>query len=123
MAKRVASRGSEQFMLRLPDGMRDRIRAEADANGRSMNAEIVERLEQSFRSERSPSSLDVIAEQIVKQIASSETHLPQGVRDRFFETYERLKKQEMNGIREMLRAASSVRADLGIITPESDADI
>ena len=31
----------DKFMLRLPDGMRDRIKAAADANGRSMNAEIV----------------------------------------------------------------------------------
>lgn len=34
-------------MLRLPDGMRNRLKADADANGRSMNAEIVDRLEQS----------------------------------------------------------------------------
>lgn len=43
MAK--AGRGSDQFPLRLPDGLRDRIKAEADKNGRSMNAEIVARLE------------------------------------------------------------------------------
>ena len=35
-------------MLRLPDGMRDHIRESADANGRSMNAEIVARLQASF---------------------------------------------------------------------------
>jgi len=43
MAK--AGRGSDQFMVRLPEGMRERIRLEADNNGRSMNAEIVARLE------------------------------------------------------------------------------
>lgn len=32
-------------MVRFPDGMRERLRASAEANGRSMNAEIVERLE------------------------------------------------------------------------------
>lgn len=31
-------------MLRLPDGMRDRIKAAAEANNRSMNAEIVHAL-------------------------------------------------------------------------------
>ncbi|WP_202034438.1 Arc family DNA-binding protein [Rhizobium rhizogenes] len=36
-------------MIRLPDGMRDRLKAEADESGRSMNAEIVSRLEESFR--------------------------------------------------------------------------
>ncbi|NEJ20084.1 Arc family DNA-binding protein [Rhizobium leguminosarum] len=38
----------DKFMLRFPDGMRDRIRAEADENGRSMNAEIVARIEDTF---------------------------------------------------------------------------
>lgn len=35
---------TDKFMLRLPDGMRDRIKAAAEANNRSMNAEIVARL-------------------------------------------------------------------------------
>ena len=41
-------RGSDQFPLRLPDGMRDRIKAAAEASNRSMNAEIVARLEKTF---------------------------------------------------------------------------
>lgn len=41
-------RESDKFMLRLPDGMRDRIKAAADANNRSMNAEIVAALEDKF---------------------------------------------------------------------------
>lgn len=43
-----AGRGSEQFMLRMPDGMRDRIRAAAEANGRSMNGEVIKTLEQAY---------------------------------------------------------------------------
>lgn len=38
----------DKFIVRLPDGMRDRIKAAADANNRSMNAEIVARLSDSF---------------------------------------------------------------------------
>jgi phage terminase Nu1 subunit (DNA packaging protein) len=38
----------DKFMLRLPDGMRDRLKAEAEKNSRSMNAEIVARLERSM---------------------------------------------------------------------------
>jgi len=34
----------DKFMLRLPEGMRDRLRDEARKSGRSMNAEIVHRL-------------------------------------------------------------------------------
>jgi hypothetical protein len=40
---------ADKFMLRMPDGMRDRVAAAARKNGRSMNAEIVARLEASFR--------------------------------------------------------------------------
>lgn len=32
---------TEKFIIRLPDGMRDRIRQNAEANRRTMNAEIV----------------------------------------------------------------------------------
>lgn len=41
-------RESDKFMLRLPPGMRDEIAREADKKGRSMNAEIVDRLKFSF---------------------------------------------------------------------------
>lgn len=43
----------EQFMVRLPAGMRDRIAAAAERNGRSMNAEIVQALEMLFPPEPS----------------------------------------------------------------------
>ncbi|WP_185982675.1 Arc family DNA-binding protein [Aureimonas mangrovi] len=40
-----AGRGAEQISLRLPEGMRDRLKAAADANGRSVNSEIILRLQ------------------------------------------------------------------------------
>jgi hypothetical protein len=43
-------RDSDQFLLRLPDGMRERILSAAEVNGRSMNAEIIARLKTSFES-------------------------------------------------------------------------
>lgn len=36
---------AERFQVRMPDGLRDRLRAAAAENNRSMNAEIVSRLE------------------------------------------------------------------------------
>ncbi|MBY3086082.1 Arc family DNA-binding protein [Rhizobium laguerreae] len=52
MAKSTISddpvRDQDKFMLRLPEGMRDRIKLSAERNGRSMNAEIVQALEQMF---------------------------------------------------------------------------
>lgn len=35
----------DKFMLRMPEGMRDRIKAAADRNNRSMNAEIINTLD------------------------------------------------------------------------------
>lgn len=42
------NRDSDKFVLRLPDGMRERIAEEAKKNSRSMNSEIVARLEVSL---------------------------------------------------------------------------
>jgi hypothetical protein len=42
-SKRVG-RGSDQFMLRLPDGMRDAVARMAEDRRRSMNAEIISAL-------------------------------------------------------------------------------
>lgn len=42
------SRTADQFVVRFPDGMRDQIAALAKANNRSMNAEIVARLQQTL---------------------------------------------------------------------------
>lgn len=39
---------NDQYMLRLPDGMRDRIKKDAIRSGRSMNDEIVYRIVQAL---------------------------------------------------------------------------
>lgn len=48
MTDRQTGRTSDQFNLRLPEGMRERIAEEARKSGRSMNAEIVHRLANSL---------------------------------------------------------------------------
>lgn len=45
---KTTGRDSDKFMLRFPDGMREQIAHVAKLNNRSMNAEIVARLEASF---------------------------------------------------------------------------
>jgi len=47
-----AGRGHDQFPLRFPDGLRAEIKATARANGRSMNAEILARLQRDSVDER-----------------------------------------------------------------------
>jgi hypothetical protein len=44
----IRGRGADQFMVRMPEGLRDRLRQAAADNGRSMNAEIVLRLTESL---------------------------------------------------------------------------
>ena len=51
ITRNFPSRKLDKFILRLPDGMRDAIAASAKANNRSMNAEIILRLENSFAPE------------------------------------------------------------------------
>lgn len=46
MAQESDSRGLDKVIVRLPDGMRDTLRDAAAENNRSMNAEIVARLEE-----------------------------------------------------------------------------
>ena len=43
--KRIAARNDDQYMLRLPPGLRDRVAQRAAKNGRSMNTEIIDAIE------------------------------------------------------------------------------
>ena len=52
------SRKQDQYIVRLPEGMRDRIKAAAAANHRSMNAEIVGALEAMFPEPRESTAED-----------------------------------------------------------------
>ena len=48
MTKKPVIQPQDKYVVRLPDGMRDKLKAEAEKNKRSMNAEIVARLEATF---------------------------------------------------------------------------
>lgn len=61
MAQDTESRSLDKVIVRLPDGMRDRLKAAAVANKRSMNAEIVARLELSLELEPGESINDIRA--------------------------------------------------------------
>lgn len=54
---------ADKYVLRMPDGMRDKITKLAKANGRSMNAEIVLILQEAIegRSTRTNTNIDVEA--------------------------------------------------------------
>lgn len=42
---------ADKFVIRLPEGMRDRIRQNAEANRRTMNAEILHYIDKAMASE------------------------------------------------------------------------
>jgi hypothetical protein len=48
MREQYPSEAQDRVMVRLPDGMRDQLKAAAKAGNRTMNAEIVARLEFTF---------------------------------------------------------------------------
>lgn len=58
---------ADKYIVRFPAGMRDRIAEAAKANNRSMNAEIVSRLEASF--EHPPGSAETAAPEVTQELA------------------------------------------------------
>lgn len=68
----------DRYMLRLPDGMRDRIKSAAASNNRSMNAEIIATLEEKYPAP--PEGLSEEHEAILREI-------PQDVLDEFILEY------------------------------------
>lgn len=66
------SQTADKFILRLPDGMRGRLKAEAKLNNRSMTMEIVARLTASF-GEGAFSTVDDAADRLTAAITQLET--------------------------------------------------
>jgi hypothetical protein len=73
--ERTPGRGSDQFPLRLPDGMRQRIQKIAKANGRSMNAEIIARLKDSFDNNSGLDELRVRVKKLEKTVREHDAYL------------------------------------------------
>ena len=62
---------ADKYVLRMPDGMRDRITELAKANNRSMNAEIVLMLQQAMDARITPRiDLDALAEALAPKLAA-----------------------------------------------------
>lgn len=62
---------ADKYIVRFPDGMRDRIAEAAKQNNRSMNAEVVARLQASFTD--TPSPLAEAAEELAQSRAQTIT--------------------------------------------------
>ena len=66
MIKKQAAKDQEKFVVRLPEGMRDRIKVKADRAGMSMNEAIVWCLDQYFPE---PKSLEAKINELVEMVA------------------------------------------------------
>lgn len=64
MTKERSPQSGDKYIVRFPDGMRDRITEAAKSSGRSINGEILARLQQTFE----PSIQASILEQRVKSL-------------------------------------------------------
>ena len=53
-----SSRTADKFVVRLPDGMRERVAEVARRNHRSMNSEIIARLDESMSSGQLDTNID-----------------------------------------------------------------
>ncbi len=57
----------DQYQLRFPPGMRERLKAVADSNSRSLNAEIIARLQSIFDAEDSSITSDDLLSSSIRQ--------------------------------------------------------
>ncbi|WP_244542794.1 Arc family DNA-binding protein [Devosia crocina] len=71
MVQESESRVLDKVIVRLPDGMRDQLKAAASEVGRSMNAEIVARLEASFEIDEAGGKQGFMMGELSAQIANS----------------------------------------------------
>lgn len=69
---RMDSRTADKFVVRLPDGLRDKIFNVAGDNQRSMNGEIVYRLEQSLRDDQVIATQAELIKLLTRRVAQLE---------------------------------------------------
>ncbi|ESZ37373.1 Arc family DNA-binding protein [Mesorhizobium sp. L2C067A000] len=85
----------DKYVLRLPDGMRDRIKKSAEANKRSMNAEIVQALEEVFPPE--PDVIDVL-DQVHRAIEAANYARGMPYRTQLIDALDKLSERLTSGL-------------------------
>lgn len=102
-----APQNQDKFIVRLPDGMRDRIKKVAEANNRSMNAEIVATLETHYPPPRDEYTISELFSALRRK--ATERHSGD---DADLETSLR-KIDEMEGVFSMVAAEEDTELDAG----------
>lgn len=86
MSDQYPSRELDKIVLRLPDGMKERIRRAADENGRSVNAELVTLLDRTYPA-------DTAIDDCINMIAAIISRKPEEARaDAWRSVFEKLEK-------------------------------
>jgi plasmid stability protein len=69
--KKPPAKEADKFIVRLPEGMRQKIMEAAATSNRSMNAEIVARLQYSFATEAQagPPDMDKFVDELAEKLA------------------------------------------------------
>jgi len=85
---------SDGFMLRFPPGLRERVKSDADAQGRSMNAEIIWRVEQYADAHQAWANTDAEMSKLEGELADSQAEVERLYEGRA-ELYAVINKQEL----------------------------
>lgn len=124
MARKPAAKDQDKFVVRLPDGMRDRIKVKADRAGMSMNEAIVWCLDQYFpapqtfdqkiheltkkvallKGDDSSAAIDDLIGEIdatLDQLSKKQLAAPSGFRDAVNERYQRFLEDELDDMRDL----------------------
>lgn len=104
------SRTAEQFVVRFPDGMRDLIADEAKKNNRSMNAEIVARLQASFEPFSGHEKRD-LQTQTILEVAKLSMTLFEMMRDAKSATFPETVMHSVERIHDMLESMTGKKDD------------
>lgn len=89
------SETADRYIVRFPPGMRERIKQDAEKNNRSMNAEIIARLESSFQPTPQKLVIDEIADNVLKRISAAPKSISAKDRENFYSRYDEAKKDEL----------------------------
>lgn len=99
----------DRYIVRFPDGMRDKLKREAEMAGRSLNAEIVTRLEASLASGNSiGGTVDQIFSSTINKLLDRPEQLTERQFARLTAEYEEFKRTEIAMLRQFLDVVSSV---------------
>lgn len=102
-------RSSDKFMLRLPDGMRDTISELAKDSGRSMNAELVHRIQRTIDEDAALAANG--GEQIFKSTSMPHPLSPDTVLVPQVIYNSQLLNDELREVRELLTSIRNVMTD------------